>query len=138
MMGVPRTHFLSKSKFARPYLALDEFQPVHMPLDVCHSNEPSTTPNQSTETHEFTVTHPFHPQYQQTFPILSRRKAWGEPRVQYIDPDTEQVQSLPVAWTDLAATDPFVELGAGRALLPPSELQALSRLLRQLAAADGQ
>ncbi|MBI5959307.1 MAG: hypothetical protein HY866_11265 [Chloroflexi bacterium] len=31
--------------------------------------------------HEFTVTHPFHPLKGQTFAILSRRSAWGEPPV---------------------------------------------------------
>ncbi|MBZ0307014.1 MAG: Y4bD/Y4pK family protein [Anaerolineae bacterium] len=54
-------------------------------------------PNPSDEGHEFTVTHPFHPLKGQTFAILARRSAWGEPRVQFLDPAIEQVRSLPIA-----------------------------------------
>lgn len=91
-------------------------------------------PNPSDETHEFTVTHPFHPLHGRSFLILSRRNAWGDPRVQFVDPDTEQVSSLPVAWTDLGAVEPFVELAAGRALLRPADLLLLSALLGRLTA----
>jgi hypothetical protein len=75
----------------------------------------------------------FHPQFGQTYPILSRRGAWGAARVQFIDPNTDQVCSLPVEWTNLALVDPFVELAAGRALLRPTDWQSLLSLLSQLA-----
>jgi hypothetical protein len=44
------------------------------------------------------------------------------------------VRSLPLAWTSLAPSDPFVELGQGRALLRLTDLQALSSRLRELGA----
>jgi hypothetical protein len=94
----------------------------------------STIPNQSDEAHEFTVNHPFHPLYGQTFPVLSRRSAWGEARVQYLDPLTEQMRSLPIAWTSLATTDSFVRLAKGQAMLRLVDLQRLSARLHDLTA----
>lgn len=77
----------------------------------------------------FIVTHPFHPQSGQHVPLLAVRFTWGERRVFFIDPSTNQVRSLPLAWTDLAPPDPFVELAAGRALLRLADVQAVVRLL---------
>jgi hypothetical protein len=48
------------------------------------------------------------------------------------DPATGWVRSLPTAWTDLAAPDPFVRLAAGRAILRFTDLQALARLLHDV------
>jgi hypothetical protein len=70
--------------------------------------------------------------YGRTFVILSTRRAWGDPRVQYIHPQTKLRCSVPLAWTDLASTDFFVEMATGRAMLRLTDLEALSQLLRQL------
>ena len=51
------------------------------------------------------------------------------------DPQTNQVRSLPTAWTDLASPDPFVQQAAGRAILRLADLHALQRLLADLQAA---
>jgi len=51
------------------------------------------------------------------------------------DPQTDQVRSLPSAWTDLASLDPFIQQAAGRAILRLADLQALRRLLVDLQAA---
>lgn len=77
----------------------------------------------------FTVTHPFHPLFRQTFRRLAQRPAWGESRIFFADPETNQVRSLPVAWTDLAPSDPFVLLAAGRAILRLIDVWAVVRLL---------
>ena len=77
----------------------------------------------------FTVTHPFHPLSGQQFPLIVQRFAWGEARVFFQDPATGHMRSIPTAWTNLAAPDPFIVLAAGRAILRFSNLQTLSRLL---------
>lgn len=77
----------------------------------------------------FTVTHPFHPLFGNRYRLLAQRSAWGELRLFFTDPQTNQVRSLPVAWTDLAPPDPFVRLAAGRAILRLVDVQAIVRLL---------
>ena len=94
-------------------------------------NELSTTPNNTNGEPCFTITHPFHPLSGQTFPLLSQRFAWGEERVFFADPQTRQVRSLPLAWTNLALLDPFLVVAAGKAVLRWSDLQQLVQLLRQ-------
>lgn len=61
-----------------------------------------------------------------------QRAAYGEPRVFYLDPATNQVRSLPLAWTDLAPLDPFRRVAAGRAVLRLTDLRALLRLIEVL------
>jgi len=94
-------------------------------------NELSTTPDGTNGEHCFTITHPFHPLCGQTFPLLSQRVAWGEERVFFADPQTQQVRSLPLAWTNLAPPDPFVVVAAGKAVLRWSDVEQLTQLLRQ-------
>lgn len=62
--------------------------------------------------------------------MLSQRFAWGEERVFFLDPQTQQVRSLPLAWTNLALPDPFVVVAAGKAVLRWSDLHQLAQLLR--------
>jgi hypothetical protein len=94
-------------------------------------NELSTTPDSTNGEHGFTITHPFHPLCGQAFPLLSQRFAWGEERVFFADPQTHQVRSLPLAWTNLALPDPFLVVADGKAVLRWSDLQQLAQLLRQ-------
>jgi len=42
------------------------------------------------------------------------------------------MQSMPVAWTDLAPIDPFVDLANGRSLFRPADLLALTHLVQTL------
>ena len=95
-------------------------------------DELSTIPNDTDGDLFFTVTHPFHPLSGQTFPLLAQRFAWGEPRMFFLDPVSRHIRSLPIAWTSLAPSDPFVLLAAGRAILGLTDLQALARLLGDL------
>jgi hypothetical protein len=94
-------------------------------------NELSTTPDHTNGEHCFTITHPFHPLYEQTFLLLSQRFAWGEERVFFSDPCTHQARSLPLAWTNLALPDPFVVVASGKAVLRFSDLQQLTQFLKQ-------
>jgi len=94
-------------------------------------NKLSTTPNNTNGEPCFTITHPFHPLSGQTFPLLSQRFAWGEERVFFADPQTQQVRSLPLAWTNLALPDPFLVVAAGKAVLRWNDLQQLAQLFRQ-------
>ena len=97
-------------------------------------NEPSTTPNSTTEEHSFTITHPFHPLCGQRFPLLSQSRAWGEERVFFADPQTHQVRSLPLAWTSLALPDPFLVGAAGKTVLRFEDIRPLNQMLKALPA----
>lgn len=77
----------------------------------------------------FTVTHPFHPLTDRSFQLLAQRYAWSEWQVFFEDPTTTRVRFLPMAWTDLAAPDPFVLGARGRAILRLVDVQAVVHLL---------
>ncbi|MBO0783917.1 MAG: hypothetical protein J2P37_34350 [Ktedonobacteraceae bacterium] len=91
----------------------------------------STTPDNSNGEPIFTVTHQFHPLFGQSFPLLSQRVAWGEERVFFSDPHTQEIRSLPRAWTNLALPDPFFVVADGNAVLRWQDLQQLVQFLRQ-------
>ncbi|WP_201360155.1 DUF5372 family protein [Dictyobacter formicarum] len=91
----------------------------------------STTPDNSSSEHCFTITHPFHPLCGQSFPLLSQRVARGEERVFFSHPQTQEMRSLPLAWTSLALPDPFLVVADGNAVLRLKDLQQLVQLLRQ-------
>lgn len=99
-------------------------------------SELTSTPDDPDEGAIFIVTHPFHPLVGQRFAAVMQRAAYGEPRVFYLDPCTAQVRSLPLAWTDHAAPDPFRRVAAGRAILRLADLRALRDLVGALRAAD--
>ena len=96
------------------------------------ANELTTTPNDADDDLIFTVTHPFHPLSGHQFALLAQRWTWGEDRVFFLDPTTDQVRSLPVAWTNRVALDPFLDRAAGRAILHAADLPALVQLLDDL------
>jgi len=100
-----------------------------LPFD--HLNELSTTPDNTNGEARFTITHPFHPLYGHTFPLLSQRFAWGEERVFFPDQETHEVRSLPLAWTNLAFPDPFLVVAGGQAVLRWKDLQQLVQFLKQ-------
>ena len=64
-----------------------------------------------------------------------QRPSYGEARVFYLGPATGKVHSLPLAWTSLAAPDPFRQMAADRAILRLTDLQALLALIQALRAA---
>ena len=104
---------------------------MSLALRPAHLNELSTTPDNMDGEHCFTITHPFHPLCGQTFHLLSQHFAWGEERVFFADPQTHQVRSMPLAWTNLALPDPFVVVAAGKAVLRFSDVQQLTQFLKE-------
>ena len=79
----------------------------------------------------FRITHPFHPLRGLEFSLVTVRNNWGEDRVYYHDTDRRLV-SIPAAWTDVCAPDPFVLLSAGRSPFCLEDLLELARLLSVL------
>jgi len=79
------------------------------------------------------VTHPFHPLYGRDFEFVACRQNWGEDRVHLHDEDG-QLFSLPAAWTDAVAADPFAVVAAGRAPFSTAGLLALADLADRLRA----
>ena len=79
------------------------------------------------------VTHPFHPLYGRDFEFVAHRQNWGEDRVHLHD-ENGQLFSLPAGWTDVAAADPFVVIGAGRCPFTTAGLLALADLVDRLRA----
>jgi len=79
------------------------------------------------------VTHPFHPLYGRDFEFVAYRLNWGEDRVHLHD-ENGQLFSLPAAWTDVAAADPFVVIAADRCPFTTAGLLALADLAGRLRA----
>jgi hypothetical protein len=77
------------------------------------------------------VTHPFHPRFGRTYRLLAFRQTWGADRV-YFEDETGTMVSLPTAWTDVAAADPFVVAAAGRSALRLVDLLALADLVARV------
>jgi hypothetical protein len=65
------------------------------------------------------VTHPFHPLAGRLLELVKRRRYWGADLLVVLD-DAGEVLSLPAAWTDAVAADPFVVVSAGLLPVPPS------------------
>jgi hypothetical protein len=76
------------------------------------------------------VTHPFHPLYGQQFELIGVHAAWGEARVWFVG--LGGITSLPAAWTDAVAPDPFVVQAAGRAVFRLQDLLDLVQLVSHL------
>ena len=95
-------------------------------------NTQSTTPDRNNSPQIFHITHPFHPLYGQAFELVQTRVNWGEERAYYVDAH-EQLKAIPIGWTSLAASDPFVTMAAGRAAFRLGDLLALVQLIREIA-----
>ena len=77
------------------------------------------------------VTHPFHPLYGQELACVGERyNRYGRRLLLKID--EAAVCSVPPQWTDLAAPDPEIVLGEGRALFRVADLLELARLVGQI------
>ena len=82
------------------------------------------------------VTHPFHPLAGRDFEFVACRQNWGEDRVHLHDENGE-LFSLPAAWTDVVAADPFVVIAAGRCPFTTDGLLALADLIGRLCVRAG-
>jgi uncharacterized protein DUF5372 len=79
------------------------------------------------------VTHPFHPLSGRDFEFVEHRLNWGEDRVCLRDEDGE-LFSLPAAWTDAVAADPFTVIAAGRCPFTTDDLLAVADLVDRFCA----
>jgi hypothetical protein len=80
------------------------------------------------------VTHRFHPLFGQSFEFVKRLQAWQSDLVYFLDAAGE-LASVPAAWTDLVAPDPFVVVAAGRAAFRAGDLAELADLVSACLAA---
>jgi hypothetical protein len=80
------------------------------------------------------VTHRFHPLSGQSLEFVKRLQAWQSDLVYFLDAAGE-LASVPAAWTDLAAPDPFVVVAAGRAAFRAEDLAELADLVSTCLAA---
>jgi hypothetical protein len=77
------------------------------------------------------VTHPFHPLCGRELACVGERyNRYGRRLLLRID--EVAVCSVPPQWTDLAAPDPEIVLGQGRALFRVADLLELARLVDQI------
>ena len=81
------------------------------------------------------MTHPFHPLFGREFPLVDRRRIWGEDRLFFYEPEGV-LRRLPAAWTSLAAADAFVLAAEGRAPFRVEDLLAAARRLAEWAASE--
>lgn len=77
------------------------------------------------------MTHRFHPLAGREFEFVERRLNWGEDRV-VLRGEDGQVFSLPAAWTDVPAADPFTVIAAGRCPFTISVLLAAAEVAARL------
>ena len=82
------------------------------------------------------MTHPFHPLDGRDFEFVGYRQNWGEDRVCLHD-ENGRLFSLPAAWTDAAAEDPFVMIAAGRCPFTADGLLAVADLIDRFRALSG-
>ena len=74
------------------------------------------------------MTHPFHPLFGRTIPLVEVRRNWSETRVFYRG-SSKRLLSIPAAWTTLSEPDAFISLTAGRSAFRCEDLLALRRYL---------
>ena len=74
------------------------------------------------------MTHEFHPLFGREFEFVVHRLNWGEDRVHLRD-ENGVLFSLPAAWTDVVALDPFVVIAEGRCPFTAAALLGLADLI---------
>jgi Family of unknown function (DUF5372) len=83
------------------------------------------------------VTHRFHPLFGRELEFVKRKRNWACDLVYVYDDDGDLV-TVPAAWTDMAAQDPFVVMAAGRAAFRTEDLLAAAEVVARLQHERGQ
>ncbi len=104
-------------------------------LSAARWTSPSTTPDTASASPRVRIVHPFHPQRGQEFVLVAERSSRHGDRVWYERADCS-VATIPRAWTDLAAPDPFVVLAEGRAHFRLDDLAELAELVAGIRGAE--
>lgn len=63
--------------------------------------------------------------------MITHREGWGEERVYYVD-ENGDICLMPLSWTDVQPSDPFIVMSAGRSWLRPPELLELVRRVGEI------
>ena len=95
------------------------------------TNTTSTTPDGDSRVRTFKIVHPFHPLCGQVIKLVTIKINWGDEQVFYRR-DNGTLTSVPVSWTDIYETDPFLISSAGRAAFRLCDLLELERLIDTL------
>ncbi|MHB0929447.1 MAG: DUF5372 family protein [Candidatus Nanopelagicales bacterium] len=77
------------------------------------------------------MTHPFHPLFGREFTLVTSKKAWGEDRVYFHDPDG-RLRHMPTEWTSVEPSDPFRTVAASRCRFRTEDLLRLADLIARL------
>ena len=101
--------------------------------DIRASKQPnhSTASQKNFNSKTFRIIHPFHPYKGTEFEIDQVRNVAVERRVFFFNQKGRK-SSVPLAWTDIGAQDPFVVLSAGRALFRLEDLLRLVCLIGEI------
>jgi hypothetical protein len=91
----------------------------------------STAHHSDTESQTFRVTHPFHPLFGCTIPLVEVRQNWSDTLI-FFRGALERLMSIPAAWTTFCEADPFITLTEGRSAFRCEDLLALRRYLDTL------
>lgn len=82
------------------------------------------------------MTHPFHPWSGREFAFVAVQRTWRVDRVFFFG-DDGTMRSLPREWTDVAETDVFVTVAAGRSAFRVEDLVALADVIDGLGQPHG-
>ncbi len=77
------------------------------------------------------MTHPFHPLFGSTIPLVEVRRNWNETII-FFRGASPSLMSIPAAWTTLCEADPFIALTEGRSAFRCEDLLTLRRYLDTL------
>jgi Family of unknown function (DUF5372) len=99
--------------------------------DACNSRQNAEVPAASA--HLVRITHPFHPFGGRQLVCVGERCNRAGRRL-LLRVDDRTICSVPPQWTDIAAPDPEVLLGQGRALFRVADMVELARLVTRLSA----
>lgn len=91
----------------------------------------STACHRDFESRTFRVTHPFHPLFGRTIPLVEVRRNWSETTI-FFRGTSRSLMSIPAAWTTFCEPDPFIVLTEGRSAFRCEDLLALRRYLDTL------
>jgi len=100
-------------------------------MQTCQQPTNPTASLQDFNEKTFRIIHPFHPYRNIRLEIVSVRRIPGECRVFFFNAKGRK-SSVPLVWTDIGPTDPFVAVSLGRAHFRFDDLIRLIRLMKEI------
>jgi hypothetical protein len=99
-------------------------------MRICRQPSCSTASHHNFDNQTFRIIHPFHPYRDIEFEVESVRRIAYENRVLFRNPKGRR-SSVPLDWTDIGRTDPFVSVSAGRSFFRVEDLLGLVRIITE-------